>query len=238
MARIHFISGEKGGVGKSFTARVLSQYLIDNNMPFCGYDSDQSHGTFSRFYNEYTTPVVVEDFESLDQILISAEDTPEQDIVVDMAAQTGKYLDAWVNESDLFGILDDIGAQVFIWHVMDDGADSARLLEALLDKYGEIPLQFVVVKNMGRGNNFSFFDKSEIFKKAQEFGTIFITLPQLAPGLAQKVDFYNFSFWAAGNNPKAMTTVERKRMKVWLENCFSKFSRFLKPLKLVKNTAE
>ena len=26
---IHFIGGEKGGVGKSLTARVLAQYMID-----------------------------------------------------------------------------------------------------------------------------------------------------------------------------------------------------------------
>ncbi len=238
MSRIHFISGEKGGVGKSFTARVLAQYFIDQKMPFCAYDSDQSHATLSRFYGEYATPVVVEDFESLDQILITAEDHPEQDIIVDMAAQTAKYLDAWVAESDLFSILDDIKAQAFIWHVMDDGADSARLLERLLTQYGSIPLQFVVVKNMGRGNNFSFFDKSDIFKHAQELGTIFLTLPQLAPGLAQKVDFYNFSFWAAGHNTKAMSTVERKRMQVWLDNCYTKFARFLKPLQLLPSPSD
>lgn len=29
MAHIHFIGGEKGGVGKSLVARILAQYLID-----------------------------------------------------------------------------------------------------------------------------------------------------------------------------------------------------------------
>ena len=34
MGKVHFIGGEKGGVGKSMTARVLAQYYIDHERPF------------------------------------------------------------------------------------------------------------------------------------------------------------------------------------------------------------
>ena len=34
MGQIHFIGGEKGGVGKSFTARLLAQYFIDRGNLF------------------------------------------------------------------------------------------------------------------------------------------------------------------------------------------------------------
>lgn len=230
MARIHFVSGEKGGVGKSFTARVLAQYFIDQKMPFCGFDTDQSHATFSRFYGDYAAPVVVEDFDSLDQILIAAEDKPEQDIVVDLAAQTVKYLDRWVEQSDLFGMLEEIGAQAYFWHVLDDGADSARLLGSLLKKYVEQPVNIIVVKNMGRGLDFSLFDQSNIATQAKAQGAEFITLPALAPGLTQKIDFYNFSFWAAANNTKAMSTVERKRIKVWNKTIHDILLNLLPPL--------
>ena len=50
MANIHFIGGEKGGVGKSVVARVLAQYFIDHNHPFLGFDTDRSHGALMRFY--------------------------------------------------------------------------------------------------------------------------------------------------------------------------------------------
>ncbi|WP_317933181.1 hypothetical protein [Halioxenophilus sp. WMMB6] len=230
MARIHLISGEKGGVGKSFTARVLAQYFIDQKMPFIGFDSDQSHSTFSRFYAEFAAPVKVENFESLDEILARAEQQPDQDIIVDLAAQTTKYLQAWIGESDLFAVLKAIDAQLYWWHVMDDGADSARLLQDLLVAFKGAPLQLVVVKNMGRAHNFSLFDASKISQAAQERKALFFTLPELSANLAQKIDFYNFSFWAAANNTKAMSTVERQRVKVWLQNCYTKFARFLKPL--------
>ncbi|GAB2189613.1 P-loop NTPase family protein [Sessilibacter sp. MAH2] len=228
MARVHFISGEKGGVGKSFTARTLAQYFIDAEQPFIGFDSDQSHSTFSRFYAEFTSPVVIDDFESMDEILVAAEENGRAEIIVDLAAQTADSLEDWIDESDLFAILEAIDAKAYFWHVMDDGADSARLLDRFIKKYQDLPMQMVIVKNMGRGANFDLFDKSAIFERAQSINAIFVTLPKLQSQLAQKIDFYNFSFWAAANNAKAMSTAERQRVKVWLNNCYSKFDRFLK----------
>ena len=52
MASINFIGGEKGGVGKSVTARVLAQYFIDKGVAFTGFDTDRSHHSFNRFYAE------------------------------------------------------------------------------------------------------------------------------------------------------------------------------------------
>ena len=45
MSTIHFVGGEKGGVGKSVVARLLAQYMIDHNLPFIGFDTDKSHGS-------------------------------------------------------------------------------------------------------------------------------------------------------------------------------------------------
>ena len=44
MSKIHFVGGEKGGVGKSVLARLLAQYHIDRGLPFSAFDSDRSHG--------------------------------------------------------------------------------------------------------------------------------------------------------------------------------------------------
>ena len=68
MGTLHFIGGEKGGVGKSFTARLLAQYFIDHDMPFAGFDTDASHSTFARFYGHYADRISVEEYASLDRI--------------------------------------------------------------------------------------------------------------------------------------------------------------------------
>jgi len=69
MNKIHLIGGEKGGVGKSVVARVVAQYLIDKNIPFIGFDTDRSHGSLMRFYAGYASPVVIDNYDSLDAIV-------------------------------------------------------------------------------------------------------------------------------------------------------------------------
>ena len=59
MTRVHFIGGEKGGVGKSVVSRVLSQYFIDRQIPFLGFDTDRSHGSLLRFYAGFASPVLM-----------------------------------------------------------------------------------------------------------------------------------------------------------------------------------
>ena len=68
MPSLNFIGGEKGGVGKSVAARLLAQYFIDKGQPFTGFDTDRSHTSFTRFYADYASPVVVDSYEGLDLI--------------------------------------------------------------------------------------------------------------------------------------------------------------------------
>ncbi|WP_287602089.1 mobilization protein [Thiothrix sp.] len=228
MGRVHFIGGEKGGVGKSLTARLLAQYFIDGATPFTGFDSDQSHGTFSRFYKDFASPLRVDDYDSLDNIITIAETHPDHDLIIDLAAQTSARLGQWIAESDVFGIFTEMGHKVFIWHVMDDGADALSLLDKTLDSYPQQDIQFIVVQNMGRGEDFDAFEQSPIFQKAQQRNAYCMTLGKLHAKLVQKVDFNNLSFWAAANNRDLMNTPERQRVRVWLENAYTQFDHFLK----------
>ena len=127
MRSLNFIGGEKGGVGKSVVARALAQYYIDKGRPFTGFDTDRSHTTFARFYADYAAPVVVDRYEGLDQIALPFEDAPEEgaghSVIVDLAAQTAAPLARWIRDSDLLGLLDELGVQVNFWHLADAGKD-------------------------------------------------------------------------------------------------------------------
>lgn len=229
MSNIHFIGGEKGGVGKSMTSRLLAQYLIDSGRPFIGLDSDQSHGTFSRFYKDFASSLVVQDYNSLDKMIILAEENPESDLIIDLAAQTSTPLGKWIDESDALSLFQELGNKVFLWHVMDDGADSVQLLDDLLKRYPQNFIQFVVVSNLGRGDDFSPFEKSATYAKAEARGAIFITLAKLQAQLTQAIDFSNTSFWAAANNTEVMNIIERSRVRVWLKNNYAQFDKLYPP---------
>ncbi|TDR06255.1 mobilization protein [Marinomonas communis] len=224
MGKVHFVGGEKGGVGKSMTARLLAQYYIDHELPFLGFDCDASHGTFSRFYSDFASPVVIGEEDSLDGLLEAMEANPDKDLIIDLAAQAARPLGDWIDDTDVFGLLDEMDYQVCLWHVMDDGADSVLLLDQLLERYQQPELEFIVVQNLGRGTDFSRFQKSDTFKKAQQRDAFIIELPKLQSKLTQKIDFNNSSFWAVANNRSLMNIAERQRMKVWLRNAYEQLA--------------
>ena len=227
MASINFIGGEKGGVGKSVTARLLAQYLIDKNLAFTGFDTDRSHFSFNRFYADYASPVVVDSYEGLDLIVTAFEDNPEQNVIVDLAAQTSTPLAKWINDASLFELFADMGVTVNLWHVMDDGRDAVDLLGKLVDTYGAGP-NYVVVENHGRGSNFVLLKNSHALQKAQTLGAQHVTLPRLHDACMRKIDQHNTSFWKAINNresPDALGLLERQRVKTWLKNCYATFDR-------------
>lgn len=225
MGKVHFVGGEKGGVGKSMTARVLAQFYIDHDQPFLGFDCDASHGTFSRFYNEFASPILIGEEDSLDGMLAAIEEYPDRDLIIDLAAQASQPLGKWIEETDVFGLLDEMGYQVCLWHVMDDGADSVALLDDLLDRYPQPSVDFVVVQNLGRGTDFSRFQKSDTYKKAVGREALIIELPKLQSKLTQKIDFNNSSFWAVANDKGIMNIAERQRMKVWLRNTYEQLAQ-------------
>src|SRR5580658_4184956 len=121
MANIHLIGGEKGGVGKSLVARILAQYMIDNELPFLGFDTDRSHGALMRFYAGFASPVLVDRYEALDAIIEAAVAQPDRRILVDLAAQTHEPLARWMEESGVVELAADTGFALHYWHVMDAG---------------------------------------------------------------------------------------------------------------------
>lgn len=228
MATIHFIGGEKGGVGKSLVARVLAQYLIDHGKPFLGFDSDRSHGALLRFYADYASPIVIDQYESLDQVMESAADQPDRQIVVDLAAQTHLPLVNWMEDSGALELATELGIDVRYWHVMDSGKDSVDLLKKLFDRFDD-HLDYVLVLNQLRGEDFGIFEKSGQKERAQGLSAQQIRFPRLHETSMTRIDARSTSFWAAANNTDKDVTglgmLERQRVRIWLAKAYSELDR-------------
>jgi hypothetical protein len=223
MANIHFIGGEKGGVGKSLVARVLAQYLIDREQPFIGFDTDRSHGALMRFYAGFASPIVVDRYEALDAIMEAAVEQPERRVLVDLAAQTHDPLVRWMDDSGVLNLADETGITIHYWHVMDSGKDSVDLLRKLLDRFGK-ELRYVLVRNQVRGNNFSVLEQSGEQARALELGAQVVTIKHLHDNVIHKIDAANSSFWAAKNaadkNGAPLGLMDRQRVKMWLRDVY------------------
>ncbi|HEY9065167.1 MAG TPA: mobilization protein [Burkholderiaceae bacterium] len=223
MAHIHFIGGEKGGVGKSLTARVLAQYMIDREIPFMGFDTDRSHGALLRFYDGYASAIVLDHYAALDVIVEAAAEQPERRVLVDLAAQTHDPLLRWIEEGGVLNLADEMGISVHYWHVMDNGKDSVDLLRKLLDRFGT-GIKYVLVRNQIRGNDFAVLEQSGEQARALSLGAKIVSIKRLQEGVMQKIDAGSSSFWKAktANDPDSggLGLMDRQRVKMWLRDVY------------------
>ena len=225
MSAIHFIGGEKGGVGKSVVARLLAQYWIDQDQPWRGFDTDRSHGAFTRHYQDFATSIDASRLEDLDQI-VEVVSGGEKKILVDLAAQTEARLHTWIESGGILDFAPSIGVEVTFWHVLDDGKDATSLLERLLGRYGE-DARYVVVLNRGRGTDFSTFEASDVAARVKALDIPVIELRALHRPTMLRIDRLDKSFWAAVNNKgeDALTLMERQRVKVWMQHAYRAFTQ-------------
>jgi hypothetical protein len=220
VSHIHFVGGEKGGVGKSVVARVLSQRLIDQGLPFAAIDADTSHGTLARSYGSYTQKVDLEELSSADEIMNRALGD-ERRVIVDLPAQSMKHLQHWFDSADIVRFAAELGLRITLWHVTDGGFDSISDLQRMLESFGS-PFSYIIVKNRGRSSNFSQLESANIVAQFETLGAKVIELPELEPTVMYKIDRQGLSFWAAVNNSEGeftLTPMERQRVRSWLNRC-------------------
>ena len=219
MSQIHFVGGEKGGVGKSLLARVLAQHFIDAGQPFIGFDTDRSHGALLRYYADYAAPMPLDAHDSLDRVVEAAADDPTRRVLVDLAAQTQSSFTRWLDEAGVADVAAELGVALNYWHVMDAGRDSVHLLANWLDSPGaRLPL--VLVLNEVRGDKFEQLHASGFLERAQAQGARTLRLRKLPDAPLQKIDADGSSFWAAaqsGAGGSGLGLLDRQRVKLWLQ---------------------
>jgi hypothetical protein len=223
MSQIYFVGGEKGGVGKSVVARLLSQWCIDRAAPFAAIDADASHGSLVRSYGEFTQPVDLEAFASADEIVNRALGA-ERTVVVDLPAQSGRALERWVESADVVRFAREAGIAMTLWHVSDGSFDSVRDLERTLDRWADA-FQYVAVKNHGRGKDFTLFDESDGRRRVEQIGRV-IDLPELDGAAMARIDRNGASFWGAINDATGvhvLPPLQRERARLWLGRCYKAF---------------
>lgn len=224
MSHIHFVGGEKGGVGKSVVARLLAQWWIDRGAAFAGIDGDPSSGPLSRYYGDFTQPADLSSWESADQIIDRALGADRR-VLVDLPAQSARALHAWMESSNVLGFARDMGVGVSFFHVTDGGFASVAEIERALSVLGD-RVAHVVVKNHGRSKDFRMFDDSDARRQLDALSGRIVEIPELDAATMYSIDRSGSSFWAASHvsdGERALKPLERQRAKLWLEKCHAAF---------------
>jgi hypothetical protein len=227
VSHIHFVGGEKGGVGKSVVARLLAQRFIDRELPFAGVDGDRSSGALLRYYRDFTQSVDLGTAESADQIMDRALGA-ERRVLVDLPAQSARSLWNWLSGANVFEFAREMGIRLSFWHVTDGGFASTAEIERALELF-QHHVQHFVVKNHGRSRDFSQFEQSGAKRRLDELSGREVELPELEPTAMYAIDRFGSSFWAAihhADGEAALRPLDRQRVRLWLERCYAQLDVF------------
>lgn len=227
MSHVHFIGGEKGGVGKSVVARVLAQRFIDRSIPFAALDADRSSGALLRYYAEYTHALDLSDVESADQIMDRALGADRR-VLVDLPAQSAQKLWSWFSGANVLEFAREAGIRLSLWHVSDGGYASLSALEQALPLFGD-RVQHFLVRNHGRGRDFSQLERSSGRRQLAELSANVFELPELDSSAMYAIDRLGASFWAAVHRQEgeqALKPLERQRVRLWLARCYAELDAF------------
>ena len=226
MSQIHFIGGEKGGVGKSVVARLLAQYFIDRGFPFAGVDGDASHGALVRHYGDFSQFVDLSSNDSADQILDRALGADRR-VLVDLPAQSARSLDAWLTGANVLGLARELGTPITFWHISDGGYASVVQLDKALNRYTD-GVAHVVVRNHARSKDFTQLDASPAMQKLGELSGKVVDLPELDSSAMYKMDSSGLSYWAGAHmaeGENALKPLERERVKLWLGRSYAELDK-------------
>jgi hypothetical protein len=171
---------DRGGIGKSFVATLLYDYLVDANASFKTFDLDHANSTFKRLVPEAEfihTDVDTDKLASLDPLVRSLEAVDT--VLVDNRATGGAKLLEYIEESLLIDLQKTLKFQLVFVIIAVDDLDAISQAADILDVYGN-RVRWLVVKNYRDSTELTFFDQSETRKRLIEAGAIEVEVPCLS----------------------------------------------------------
>lgn len=157
MKAVHFVLQGKGGVGKSFIASLLAQYIDQNETETHFFDTDPVNTTFSK-YKKLGVEVVniLTEHQNIDASRFDAliEKIIEKDgvAIIDNGAATFIPLMQYLRENDVVGLLKDSGVDAYIHVPVTAGQASRDTLTGLITVLQQLKTSVVVWLNNFWGN--------------------------------------------------------------------------------------
>jgi hypothetical protein len=182
MAIIHFIDGEKGGVGKSLFARVMVQYCIDRQLPYVLVEADRSNPDVGDIYPAACEQAIFSEAErkayDADRIFDLALQTP---VIVNLPAQIFPAVTDWIERNGVLEMGNQHGVNICKWFLCTGGYDSVQLFIQSLNRFNG-SVQHVFVRNWGLCDDWSHLDSREELQQ--------LMVKQKVPA----IDFPKFSY--------------------------------------------
>ena len=215
-----WVTGGKGGVGKSTFARGLLDVLLDAEVKVAAIDGDPSNSQLFRHYQSVGDGVQCVDLDRQGQadVLLNQMDAGKADVfLIDVAAGGSQTLLDLEQDIGLISEAMEMGFRFTLVSVMSRIKDSVNLLKASLEMTQGFDVQHVAVKNLyfGAGDRFRLFDGSKTKAALLDGGGMVLEMPELFDDTYELLDQLNLPFRSLlcdDEFPRA----QRSRMRKWL----------------------
>ncbi|MEL6456616.1 MAG: division plane positioning ATPase MipZ [Cyanobacteria bacterium J06623_5] len=220
--RIIWVTGGKGGVGKSTFSRGLLDVLIDAGVNVAAFDGDPSNAQLFRYYQNVGEGVQCVDLDKqgeADVLLNQMEESKADVFLVDVAAGGSQTLLDLEGDIGLISEAMDMGFRFTVVSVMSRIKDSVNLLKASLEMTDDFDVQHVAVKNLyfGACDRFRLFDGSKTKGRLLECGGVVLEMPDLFDDTYELLDQKNLPF-SAMLADKSFPRAQRSRINKWLKD--------------------
>lgn len=222
VCRIHLIGGQKGGVGKSFLARVLYQCFLDSKHSAIAFDADA--GDTPDFFNAYSDSVRKTEFvDDVDRntkanVIFNAALNRKNDVVVNLPSRVARPLFSWLETNDLPALALENQIQFIHWFVCSGEHDSVMPLVKSLERIGGA-VPHVVVKNL-RFTEWDYFENhAPLQSLINRQNCNVLELPRLQTAISSKILEQKTSFRMAASSSD-FDLIQRNAISKYLRSVY------------------
>lgn len=219
--RVIWISGGKGGVGKSTFARGLLDVLVNAGLKVAAFDGDPGNAQLFRYYQSVGNGVQCVDLDQQGQadVLLDQMEAGQADVfLIDVAAGGSQTLLDLEQDIGLMSEAMAMGFRFTVVSVMSRIKDSVNLLKASLEMTDGFDVQQVAVKNLyfGEGKRFLLFEDSKTKLRLENGGGVTLEMPDLFDDTYEQLDQLNLPFRTVLTDDEFPRS-QRSRIYKWLD---------------------
>jgi hypothetical protein len=222
--RIILFPQDKGGIGKSFVATLLYDYLTEEAVSLKAFDLDHANSTFNRFVPEaefIDTDVDTHRLGVLDRLFeaLAGVDT----VLVDNRATGGDKVLSYLNETGLPLLQQQTNCTLVFVVIATDDKDSNSQLATLIEQHGEA-VRWLVARNLRDSPTLPLFAQSNSRQRLLELGAIEIDVPCLSEVTRNRLQQANLTVGRGRESPQ-LQILDRSRCVRYHERMAAEFTR-------------
>lgn len=207
----------KGGVGKSFFAVNLVQFLKDHKIHHHAIDTDDTNSTLKRFHPDAAF-ADLSDAQELDSIFHAIESY--ELVVVDCRAASTNILFDYFENIGVGEVLMKLDAALTVVVPINHEADSLDQLQLIVEQLGTRS-RYLVLRNESHSRSFTIYERSQVRERLRrDLGGREITMAKLEDWLVAAMSHLSLTP-SQTHNHRDFHLLDRQRIVIWQRKLYA-----------------